>query len=148
MITIIVLIIVSIIAILEFIYLVKNKKEKISLKINVDSLNAKMIDFKNILVEDKKIGYYNLVWAYENKPIKFNVFVEELDRYTNGDCKTKIDHIEILQCPVDVRHNVVSKIEKQFSTIKDPSKITWLVSENAIKELRKKKLEALEKLIN
>jgi hypothetical protein len=128
--------IVLIIAFLELIYLI--------------ILKIKLNKIKYILNDDiGRVGYYTIShWTIgtSKNPIEFTVFVKELDRYTNGDSEIKLTRVELLICPFKSRESIINEIKLSFSSVMKSSDITWTVSENAIKELRKKKLEAIQKL--
>ena len=77
-----------------------------------------------------------------------NVYVKEIDRFTNGECKLEIEKIEqgiadskILYC------NIEKYIKDQFHSVHKITDVTWLESEVALKEIRKSKLEKLKSII-
>jgi len=118
------------------------------LRIEKQKLNTKFNQMKEILSDSKLIGYYNeRGWTWkDDKKIEFNVFVEEVDRYTNGESRVRLHHIEPIRCPSQAIRFLEEKVKEIFLTVRKTSDIEWLISENEIKEVRRKKLEAIEKL--
>ena len=98
-------------------------------------------------------GWYNdsvkLADTNDSKKIeeyKVIVYVEELDKYTNGIVKIKLINIEIMSGFQSSQYDhVINILTKRFISIKDSSEINWLVSENSIKEERKEKLDKINK---
>jgi len=76
------------------------------------------------------------------------IYVKELDRFTNGESKIEIDYIETCISEDRISSEKVKKyIETSFKSVVKTSDITWLESENAIKESRRNKLEHLKESI-
>ena len=72
---------------------------------------------------------------------KTRVYVEEIDKYTNGLSKIRIIDIELISGFESSQYEHVKRtVRTKFSSIKNSSEITWLVSENEIKKERKEKL--------
>jgi hypothetical protein len=77
------------------------------------------------------------------------IFVEELDRFTDGTCEVQIVKIIPKISSGEQSHDKLFKyIEDNFSPIKKISDITWLESETEIKELRKHKIQNILKNID
>lgn len=73
--------------------------------------------------------------------------MQELDRYTNGDCKIQLSNIEISSGFSIEQYDWVKRgLRERFVTVKPQKDIVWLESEESIKELRKQKLEKLKEL--
>jgi hypothetical protein len=84
----------------------------------------------------KYTGGYSVYNAY--------VYVIEIDRYTDGYSKIKIDRIE----PLDKRYNSEAneKSKDSFISLRLTNEIEWLESEDHIKRLRKEKLDQINKI--
>ena len=75
------------------------------------------------------------------------VYVNELDRYTNGESRIEIQSIEPGIEENKVSKEVVEKfIKDKFKSLQKTSNIIWLESEQSIKDMRKEKLKKLEGL--
>lgn len=72
------------------------------------------------------------------------VYVKEIDRYTDGYSKIKIDRIEVY----DRKYSRESKqrVHSDFMSLKDTDKIEWLESEKTTKQARKEKLKNINNL--
>ena len=124
--------------IVNVIYFLKTKKFKLTLK-ELDS--------------PLRYGYYKTTLTLTEigkdeldfEPI---VYVNEIDRYTNGKSKIQISSIDpgIAESKVS-RSRVEGYIKSQFKSLVDSSEIDWLESESAIKEQRRTKLEKLKKVL-
>jgi hypothetical protein len=119
-------------------------------------LKNKIIAMNSVINELKKPlrhGYYtksinrtSITGAVTN--FTSFVYVNELDRFTNGKSKIEIEHIEpgINDALVN-NDSVVKFINNEFISIIDTSYIEWLESEVQIKEMRKNKLNRLQEFI-
>jgi len=78
-------------------------------------------------------GYYS---AY--------VYVNEIDRYSDGYSKIKINNIE----PFNKNYisGSLKNAKDSFLTLRKTNDIEWLESEDNIRKIRKEKLENLKKL--
>jgi len=75
------------------------------------------------------------------------VYVKELDRYTNGECKIKLDRVEITSGYETSYYQHIRNVAKsRFCTVIPSTKVVWLESEESLKEQRRLKLENIEKL--
>ena len=75
---------------------------------------------------------------------KDRVYVEEIDKYTDGTSKLKLIEIETYYGFDTSQYDYVKKcIKLNFSSIMDTSDITWLVSEIDLKQERKDKLDKI-----
>ena len=73
------------------------------------------------------------------------VYVIEIDRYTSGESKIKIDHIEIICNYGEInRYSAADFVRDNFKSIKKTANIIWLDSEQSIKDNRKNKLRQLK----
>jgi len=98
-------------------------------------------------------GYYvrntNLCDALDSSKLdKYQsiVYVEEIDKYTDGTSKIRIVDVELVSGFDSSQFEYVKKmIRTKFPSIKKTSEITWLVSENEIKRERKEKLDKINK---
>jgi hypothetical protein len=80
-------------------------------------------------------------------PYSAIIYVQELDRYTNGTCKIKLLDIEVTSgYDSNQYYWVKGCFQKRFVSLKKQGDIEWLESEESIKELRKQKLEKLGKI--
>ena len=77
------------------------------------------------------------------------VTVKELDRYTNGESKVEIESIDpgISEEKMS-KKRIEDYIRTQFISIIKTTEVTWLESEETIKEQRKNKLERLKEVLN
>lgn len=80
-------------------------------------------------------------------PFKSYVYINELDRYTNGESKIEIQKIEpgVEESKMS-REKVEKYIKDRFKSIVKTSDVTWLESEQSIKDIRRNKLEQLKEL--
>lgn len=121
----------------NLIYVLKIKKVKTTLK-----------ELDNPL----RYGCYKitLTLTESNKETDFEpiVYVNEIDRYTNGKSKIQISSIDpgIPENKVS-RSRVEDHIKSQFKSLVNSSDIDWLESESSIKEQRRNKLEKLKKVL-
>ena len=100
-------------------------------------------------------GYIKFSLSKENKSDgteeKFEslVTVKELDRYTNGESKVEIESINpgISEEKMS-KKRIEDYIRTQFISIIKTTEVTWLESEETIKEQRKNKLERLKEVLN
>lgn len=92
-------------------------------------------------------GYYKMKCLQGTINFEPIVFVTEIDRYTNGESKLKLDKIEI-SCGNNNFNSESAKkfVENEFESLVLSSKIIWLDSEVEIKELRKEKLQRLKNI--
>lgn len=75
------------------------------------------------------------------------VYVKQLDRYTNGECKIKLDRVEVTSGYHSSNYeHIKGVVKKRFCSVMPEDKIEWLESEEALKEQRRLKLESIEKL--
>ena len=94
-----------------------------------------------ISIEDKAKGL---------KSDKYNViiYVKEIDRFTNGMSKIQLTSIELVSGFDPSQFEwVKTSMKNKFKSIKKTSDIEWLESEDAIKKLRKDKLEKLKQTL-
>lgn len=92
-------------------------------------------------------GYYKMSCTQGKNNYTGIINVYEIDRFTNGDSKIKINNIEITKMDNN-SINIESAIEflkGDFCSIKKTNNIIWLESENSIKESRKNKLNEIFK---
>jgi hypothetical protein len=114
-------------------------------------VNEKTITNKYISELNKPLRY-----GYISKPLTWNdttkftcrVYVKELDRFTNGESRIEIDKIESGITSGQISPTTVENfIRDQFISVVETSDVVWLESENAIKDVRRKKLEQLKENI-
>jgi hypothetical protein len=103
-------------------------------------LKTKIKDFCNI--GTGRCGFYESIANYSS----YNsiVYIKELDRYTDGHSKIKIDKIEPINKKYLTQAN--EQANERFLSLRLTSEIKWLESEDYIRKLRKEKLENLKKL--
>lgn len=140
--------VLSFLNIIFFLKIIKLKKKNNSLNDSISNFNKKIEELNKPL---NKKGYYikNLV---QNDTMKFKamVYVEELDRYTNGTSKIKISDIEFFDISnggIDLR-SAERFVKKGFNSVKKTSDIEWLDSIDSIKKIRKSKIEEIKKSIS
>ena len=101
------------------------------------------------IIELKKpirLGYYKMSLSTNDK-LSFEslVYVNEIDRFTNGESKIEINKIEIGVDSTKVSSDSVNRfIKDKFKSLMKTSEIEWLESEQNIKDIRKNKLEQLK----
>jgi len=154
-------------ALLLFLYLKtlnESKKTISNLKNDIDNSNIKFKNLKTNLdilkneLSTKRIGYYdtsiNLLSAEDRAKGKksdqydLQVHVKELDRYTNGLSKIEIIKLDLISGYDQSQYDWVKQVlREKFASIKKTADITWLESEENIKEMRKQKLENIKTLI-
>lgn len=90
-----------------------------------------------------RYGFYNYICNY-SREYSAIVYVKEIDRYTNGYSKIKIDNIE----PVykNYLETSIEKANEHFVSLKLTADIDWLESEDYIRKTRKEKLDKLKKI--
>ena len=109
-------------------------------------------------ITNKYISELNkpLRYGYISKPLTWNdttkftcrVYVKELDRFTNGESRIEIEKIESGITSGQISPTAVENfIRDQFISVVETSDVVWLESENAIKDVRRKKLEQLKENI-
>jgi hypothetical protein len=125
----------------NIVYLVKYK-----------SLDKKTKDIISELDKPLRRGYIQLTLTHTDPETEVvttfypNVYVKEIDRFTNGECELEIEKIEpgIFKISSD---QIEQYIKTQFHSVHKITNITWLESEVALKEMRKNKLEKLKSII-
>ena len=107
----------------------------------------KCLKLKNAIKSYEKIwtgryGFYKYTGScsYHNA----YVYVDEIDRYTDGYSKIKIDRIEAFSKSSE--SDAIEKSTNAFLSLKLTNEIEWLESEDNIKRIRKEKLEQIAKL--
>jgi len=109
-----------------------------------------------VLNKPLRIGYYTESVNFTDDKDSKNfdtyeclVHVEELDRYTNGDSKIKLNDVEIVSGFDSGKYrNARNIIIAKFSSIKCTKDIEWLESEESLKEQRKEKLKKITEKLN
>lgn len=135
-------IIVLIIMLLVYIVLyIKHKK-----------LNNQILLLFNELNTPLRKGYFKHTLTYKDNgvdiPFLLIIYLYEIERYTNGESKTKFIDFEFEKKPHDVSKNEVkSFINDHYTTLKKTDDITWLEKSSSLEEDRKNKLDRLKKLI-
>jgi len=75
------------------------------------------------------------------------VYIVELDRYKDGFSKIKMDDFEAYNlASYENKTNFINKAKKNFISLKLTSEIEWLESEDALRKMRKEKLDKIKKL--
>lgn len=133
---------------------IKNELNKI--KENFNNLNDNINKIKNYINPDTgRNGYYSgstIILSKEEKAAgekgekyDYIVYVKELDKYTNGESKIQLSNIEVISGFESEQIDWLKTcINKKFCSIIKTSAVTWLESEETVKEMRKQKLEKLE----
>lgn len=112
------------------------KKYESSTQIIVSPIRKGMYTEKVTLVQDENPKGY----LYECV-----IYVNELDRYTNGDSKIIMTDIELVKgYSPDQYQYVMQGMTERFCTTKKTNDIEWLESEKSLKDIRKEKLKKLE----
>ena len=91
-----------------------------------------------------RYGFYNYSYS-SGSCYKAIVYVDELDRYTDGYSKIRINRIESTSTNT-YKKDSKERAENDFISLKLTSEIEWLESEDHIKKLRKEKLDKLNKI--
>ena len=109
-------------------------------------LGYKYLTIKKVVKEFQQIGTGRYGF-YEKRGTSYNayVYVDEIDRYSDGHSKIKIHKIEAFNTAY--QDNSISWARDSFVSLKLTSEINWLESEDYIKKLRKEKLDKLNKVI-
>jgi len=123
----ILIIIIAIFLIINLILFIKYRKLKKSIQ-----------EYKSI--GTGRYGFYN----FKKDWYTAIVYVNEIDRYTNGFCVIKINSIETT-CRQMYHNDTIEMIRNSFITLRKVSDIEWLESEENIKKIRKEKLEKILK---
>lgn len=145
LVTIIILSVVLVVMSMMFI------RERINCKKSLDREKSKYQKAIDILSDDNnKEGYYDESFLHTTtqQKIEVRVYVEETDKFVNGESEIKFIKSEFIKCPNEdrLRKAVKDIVIENFISVKKTSNITWLISEEDIKELRRKKLEAIKNL--
>ena len=131
----------------SILYLIARSKNK-KLNLKVQGIIAELKKPIRSGHYTEKLEWTNTLDPTDKKDINVIVFVNELDRFKNGESKLEIDKIE---CGISYSRISIENVEKfirgHFVSIKKTSDITWLESEPDIKEMRKHKLEQLKESI-
>lgn len=90
-----------------------------------------------------RVGFYKYISG--GGSYRAYVYIKELDRYTNGYSKIKIDKIDPTSSSA-YTDDSIKGAKESFNSLKITSEIEWLESEDHIKKVRKEKLESLKKL--
>lgn len=152
-----------ILSVLFLIFYIKERNKNDKMASNLKKLEDDLVVLNNkykIAVEDlkpKKIGYYkgtiNLVDKDDPKnnnknPYDYVVYIKEVEKYTNGDCKISLDHIDVIAGFDPHQYDWIKRsVTMRFPTLMKISDIEWLETEDDLKELRKQKLEKLNSKI-
>lgn len=116
-------------------------------------LKNKVNDFNKPLF--LRQGYYNRHYTQtkidnsEATDYEAVIFINELDKYTNGESKIIIDRIEIVP---EKDHNFNYDNSKKFilnnfKSIIKTTDVVWLESDQTIKNIHKNKLEQLNRIM-
>jgi outer membrane lipoprotein-sorting protein len=111
----------------------------------IDEYKSKLSKVKNSVFGSIRKGYYEHPLTYDGDKFTTYVYVDEVDRYTNGKSKIKIDYIEA-KLPIGASLNFVREyLDKTFVSLVDTNDVTWLESVDEISKERSKKLERILK---
>lgn len=93
-------------------------------------------------------GYYTLTCHQGDIKYTGIVYINEIDRYKNGDSKISLDYVEVDNGDGKLDYQSAKEfLTRTFITLMKTSDITWLESENDLKEQRKHKLEQLKNVL-
>lgn len=146
-----VFLIISLILLFFYLRIKKKSINELNLVQNELNITKEKLTVFNDFQSSLKQGYYTYTLNVVNKDNTknayiCNVYIKEIDRYTNGLSKIELVKIEIVSgLDLDQYYWVKQGVEARFSSIKKTSEIEWLESVESIKKLRKKKLEELFK---
>lgn len=106
----------------------------------------KYLTIKKLVKEYQEIGtgrygFYN--FNSFSSSYRAIVYVDELDRYTDGYSRIRIHKIEPTS---SYKKDSEEKAKDNFISLKLTSEINWLESEDYIKKLRKEKLDKINKI--
>lgn len=107
-------------------------------------LGYKYFRFKQAIKSYNEIGTGRIGFYVYNPTGNYSaiVFVKELDRYTDGYSKLKIDRIE----PKGGGETSIEWATEAFTSLKKTLDVEWLESIDQIKKIRKEKLLKLKKI--
>lgn len=115
-------------------------------KSKVKEADEKISFIKSLLKKNHRKGYYNHILSETNTGTKFDnrVYVIELDRYTNGKSKIKIDYIENTKRTDGIHiYQIENYINEHFESLVETKDIEWLESVNEIQKEREDKLKRI-----
>ena len=76
------------------------------------------------------------------------VYVNEIDRYINGECNVTLNRVEITNGYESSRYqHIKDTVIERFCSVIPSNKVTWLESESVIKEQRREKLKQINKIV-
>lgn len=100
------------------------------------------IKIRTFLRKYEDIGTGRYGFYINGKSYKAFVYVKEIDRFSNGFSKIKLDNIEA----IDKFPSTIKSAKDSFITLKKTDEIDWLEGEEQIKKRRREKLENLKKI--
>ena len=123
-------------------------------KVKYNKLNKKINSVIKELTTPIRRGFYQMNCNQSNilqKTLKYEpvVYVDEIERYSNGLSKIKLAYVEI-SCgnPHFNLNSANDFVKKEFKSLIKTSDVVWLETEISIKEKRKEKLQRIEELFN
>lgn len=108
-----------------------------------DDFTKKISNINNNLSKNK--GFIDVDTKTSSSSEKWvtRVQVKEIERYTNGYSKLEIIDMVVISGINSRAQDVKDYVRSSFSYLEPTNDITWLVPENEITEIRKKKLNSL-----
>lgn len=125
----------------------------ILLKIKLHNLKKKTISIIEDVNKPLRLGYYKLHLEASNsivgsRLVDVIVYVNEINRYKNGESKIKIKSFDVETKTNTIDHNKIENfVTSNFISIVKTSSIEWLDEIEDIKQNRKLKIKNLEKLL-
>lgn len=92
------------------------------------------------ILNDKRLGFY----TYSNYKGQAFVYIEELVKYDNNMSKVKIKNIEIIAQSY-YRSDIKTSIKENFKSLMNSKDIEWLEVKQTLKDIRKEKLNQINK---
>ncbi len=145
--------IISLLLILMLLMLLNNNKLKNEITTFKNEINNIIKELNKPLRKGYIIQKLSIVGGIggktnSKKPFESYIYVTELDRYNNGESKIKVENIE---CGID-NDNYDNKKVKEYilgnmKSIVKTTDVIWFDSVTEVKELRKAKLEILNRTL-
>jgi len=104
-------------------------------------LSEKLTDFNKRLSSNN--GFIDVNSSRGTQRYTTRVYINEIERYTNGYSKLKINNMEVIHGLSNDIDELKKYVGETFPSITLTNNITWLVPEQDNIEMRRKKLDSL-----
>lgn len=108
-----------------------------------DDLTKKLSNINKKMICNKGFIDVNTTASKSTEKWVTRVMVEEVERYTNGYSKLELIDIQVISGPGGRADDVIKYVRNTFSNLEITKDVTWLVPEEDVTEIRKKKLKSL-----